>query len=129
MLVVRRQNRMPLKQKIDLAIVRALMHDPKSKRFRLWTASLIVERLGIAHYPRYPKDQLKRAANVLETLWKTQAIIKRLRLDHRFTLREPAYMHLDDAPSAFYRACEKCGSPILTENNLPKPCPSCVPAA
>ncbi len=103
----------------------ALMNEPARKRQKLWTPSLVIERLGISRYPTFAKDHLKRARKVLELLWKEEEIIKKTRSESRFTLREIAFMRIADAPLSYYIHCPLCESDRLVENGIRKACKNC----
>ena len=110
---------------ITVDTVFALMGEPRHQRHKLWTPSLVLERLGISRYPAFTNADLKRSRRVLEQLWSHGKICKKTRLDHRFTLKEVAFTRLEDAPVSFYACCPACGSDQLVENGMAKPCRQC----
>ena len=110
---------------ITVDTVFALMGESRHKRHKLWTPSLVIERLGISRYPNFSKENLKRSRHVLEQLWREGRICKKTRLDHRFTLKEVAFTRPEDAPVSFYACCPACGSDRLVENGMAKPCLKC----
>ena len=115
----------PAPDQITADMVLVLMNDQKHKRHKLWTPSLVIERLGISRYPNFNKGQLKKSSYVLDQLWRQNKIIKKTRLDSRYTLREVAYMRQEDAPVSFYKYCPICGSDKLVENGVEKTCKKC----
>jgi hypothetical protein len=100
--------------------VRGVIESERNKRWRVWTATVLLERLGVRtrHATGEDFDRLKpirrRAARVLRDLWLEGVLYRQEAVDTRSGLREIKYVRPEDAPGVYLVPCEACGGPRLS---------------
>jgi hypothetical protein len=97
----------------------------KNRRRTIWTASILLDRIGIARHPGTPVASHKQAAHILRELWRAGKLVRRVVLN-RVHLLEAAYMRPEDKPPLYFEACDKCGFPRLVRYGQAELCRKCA---
>ena len=113
------------RQALNEASVLALMARPDCAKIRIWTPTVVVTKMRLATSRPFPKPLLNRAKQVLEALWKRDAIVMKERLNDKDGLYQVGYMRLTDAAAAYFVCCDACGGPRKVENGFLGKCRQC----
>jgi hypothetical protein len=120
---------------IDLTQDSALetIFDKRNQRRKIWTPTILIDRMGIARSPvtygNYDKRALNRAKKILHELWLDRQLIRKVELDTRnryLAGSEIAYIRPADAPAKFLIPCLHCRAPCLSHGRLDLQCDKCV---
>jgi hypothetical protein len=114
----------------------ATIRNPKNRRRRVWTATILLNRMGInrgpVSYEKWSKANRLKARTILDALWKKGLIVRAVSPDTRNKYLAPheiAYKRVEDAPAVYLVACPSCGAPCLCRRQDGKPsvapCPEC----
>jgi predicted Zn-ribbon and HTH transcriptional regulator len=98
----------------------------KNRRRTIWTATILLERIGIARHSNTPAAFHKQAARILRELWRTGKLVRRVALNREGHLLEAAYMRPEDKLSLYFEACDKCGFPRLARYGRAESCRRCA---
>lgn len=131
---------MPSKNKLNKAeltkdSVLKVIQDPTNKKRKRWTSRIVLDRMGVYRwfepFVNYQRQFRIRAKRILKELWIEGILVKKIKPDTRSLFgAEDTYMRVEDSPSQFYMACEKCHGDILATKigrNIHKaPCQKCM---
>jgi hypothetical protein len=98
----------------------------RNRRRTIWTATILLERIGIIRHPGTPAASHKQAASILRDLWRAGKLVRRVVLNREDHLLEAAYMRPEDKPPLYFEACDKCGFPCLARNGHAESCRKCA---
>jgi len=122
--------------RMDLTPASALetINDKQNSRRKIWTATILLDRMGIARSPipygKWSKQKRLRAKRVLQELWLAGKLVRKPRPDTRnryLAGSEKAYLRPEDAGGAYLVPCPKCQSPLVCRDNSIERCPTCDP--
>ena len=106
--------------------------DKRNKRRKIWTPTILVDRMGIARAPirlsDYDKQPQRHAKKVLHELWLQGKLLRKVRPDTRNSYRagsEIAYFRPADAPGEFLVPCRSCRQPCLSHADRDLLCEDC----
>ena len=101
----------------------AAILDPKNCRQKVWTATILLDRMGINRspvpYAKWSKANRLKAKRILDSLWRRGQIVRVPRPDTRNSYlagSEIAYRRVQDAPGEYLVPCCSCGEPCLFTN-------------
>jgi len=88
----------------------ATIRNPKNRRRRVWTATILLNRMGInrgpVSYEKWSKANRLKARTILDALWKKGLIVRAVSPDTRNKYLAPheiAYKRVEDAPQTVHR--------------------------
>lgn len=106
--------------------------DRRNKRRKIWTPTILINRMGISrpptHYSNYDRQAKQHAKRVLHELWLQHKLLRKIEPDTRNRYlggSEVAYVRPEDAPSKFLVPCRTCGEPCPSFGDRDLLCETC----
>ena len=106
--------------------------DERNKRRKIWTPTILLDRMGISRspipYSNYDKQSLRKAKKVLHELWLQRKLLRKTKPDTRnryLAGSEVAYVRPGDAPDEFLVPCRTCQQPCLSHVDTDLLCERC----
>ena len=110
----------------------ATIFDKGNKRRKIWTPTILLDRMGISRspvpYSNYDKQSLRKAKKVLHELWLQRKLLRKTKPDTRnrhLAGAEIAYVRPSDAPDEFLVPRRICQQPCLTDVDADLVCEPC----
>lgn len=113
-----------------------MLFDPKNKKRKVWTPTVVLDRMGINRspvpYDKWSKANRLKAKMILQALWQRGIIVRDVKKDTRNSYlagAELAYRRPQDAHGAYLVPCRVCGALRLclrcSEGIVAKQCEGC----
>jgi len=102
----------------------ATIFDRRNKRRKIWTPTILLDRMGISRSPvpygNYDTPARRHAKIVLHELWLQRKLLRKIRPDTRnryLAGSEIAYIRPDDASGKFLVPCRTCQRPCVSHGD------------